>query len=57
MAHEDDWLTRGRAVAQQLWGERAAGQELPAQTLAPDLFAWVAQPSTSASRARSWWRS
>lgn len=39
----EQWLERGLEVARRLWGERAGGQELPAQRLAPDLFAWVAE--------------
>jgi len=40
---EDNWAARGMDVARRLWGERAGGQELPAQRLAPDMFAWVAE--------------
>jgi 4-carboxymuconolactone decarboxylase len=40
---EDNWTVRGMDVARRLWGERAGGQELPAQRLAPDMFAWVAE--------------
>lgn len=43
MAQQDDWLERGIDVARRLWGDRAGGQELPAQKLAPDFFGWVAQ--------------
>ena len=34
----DDLLAKGMAVTKQLWGERAGGQELPAQKLAPEFF-------------------
>lgn len=43
MAEQQDWLAKGIAVAAQLWGERAAGQELPAQKLAPEFFGIVTQ--------------
>jgi len=43
MADDKDLLARGRAVAEQLWGTRAGGQELPAQKLAPEFFALVLQ--------------
>src|SRR2546428_13793388 len=43
MAEHTDLLARGRAVTEQLWGARARGQELPAQKLAPEFFALVAQ--------------
>ena len=39
----DDLLARGIEITKQLWGERAGGQELPAQALAPEFFALVAQ--------------
>jgi 4-carboxymuconolactone decarboxylase len=39
----DDFLTRGIEVTKKLWGERAGGQELPAQKLAPEFFMLVAQ--------------
>jgi 4-carboxymuconolactone decarboxylase len=39
----DDLLTRGIEVTRKLWGERAGGQELPAQKLAPEFFMLVAQ--------------
>jgi 4-carboxymuconolactone decarboxylase len=39
----DDFLTRGIDVTKKLWGERAGGQELPAQKLAPEFFMLVAQ--------------
>ena len=39
----DDFLTRGMEVTKKLWGERAGGQELPAQKLAPEFFMLVAQ--------------
>ncbi len=43
MADHDDFLARGRAVAEKLWGARAGGQELPAHKLAPEFFALVTQ--------------
>jgi 4-carboxymuconolactone decarboxylase len=43
MADAPDYLARGREVAGKLWGARAGGQELPAQKLAPEFFALVAQ--------------
>jgi 4-carboxymuconolactone decarboxylase len=43
MVEDQDLLARGRAVAEQLWGARAGGQELPAQKLAPEFFALVLQ--------------
>jgi 4-carboxymuconolactone decarboxylase len=43
MADAPDYLARGREVAGKLWGTRAGGQELPAQKLAPEFFALVAQ--------------
>jgi hypothetical protein len=36
----DDLLAKGMAVTKQLWGERAGGQELPAQ-LALEFFGLV----------------
>ena len=39
----DDYLARGIEVTKKLWGERAGGQELPAQKLAPEFFGLVAQ--------------
>jgi 4-carboxymuconolactone decarboxylase len=39
----DDLLARGIEVTRKLWGERAGGQELPAQKLAPEFFMLVAQ--------------
>ena len=39
----DDFLTRGVEVTKKLWGERAGGQELPAQKLAPEFFMRVAE--------------
>ena len=39
----DDLLTRGMEVTKKLWGERAGGQEFPAQKLAPEFFMLVAQ--------------
>jgi 4-carboxymuconolactone decarboxylase len=43
MAEQQDWLSKGLEVTKQLWGERAGGQELPAQKLAPEFFAIVTQ--------------
>ena len=43
MADAPDYLARGRELAGKLWGARAGGQELPAQKLAPEFFALVAQ--------------
>lgn len=43
MAEQQDWMAKGIAVAGQLWGERAGGQELPAQKLAPEFFGFVTQ--------------
>src|SRR5262249_3461478 len=43
MADETDLLSRGRGVVAKLWGARAAGQELPAQRLAPAFFGLVTQ--------------
>ena len=43
MADQIDHLARGREIAGKLWGARAGGQELPAQKLAPEFFALVAQ--------------
>ena len=39
----DDFLMRGIEVTKKLWGERAGGQQLPAQKLAPEFFMLVAQ--------------
>jgi 4-carboxymuconolactone decarboxylase len=39
----DDLLAKGIEVTRKLWGERAGGQELPAQKLAPEFFMLVAQ--------------
>ena len=39
----DDLLARGMEVTKKLWGERAGGQEFPAQKLAPEFFMLVAQ--------------
>jgi 4-carboxymuconolactone decarboxylase len=39
----DDLMARGREIAGKLWGQRAGGQELPAQKLAPEFFALVTQ--------------
>ena len=43
MADETDLLQRGLAITKQLWGERAGGQELPAQQLAPEFFKLVTE--------------
>ena len=43
MSTETDLLARGQAVAEQLWGARAGGQELPAQKVAPEFFPLVLQ--------------
>ena len=43
MSTETDLLARGQAIAEQLWGARAGGQELPAQKVAPEFFALVLQ--------------
>ena len=39
----DDYLAKGIEITRQLWGDRAGGQELPAQKLAPEFFGLVAQ--------------
>jgi 4-carboxymuconolactone decarboxylase len=39
----EDYLAKGIEVTRRLWGERAGGQELPAQKLAPEFFMLVAQ--------------
>ncbi len=39
----DDFLAKGIEVTRKLWGERAGGQEFPAQKLAPEFFMLVAQ--------------
>ncbi len=39
----DDLLAKGIEVTRKLWGERAGGQEFPAQKLAPEFFMLVAQ--------------
>jgi 4-carboxymuconolactone decarboxylase len=41
----EDWLAKGRAIQQQLWGEQVAGSgpRLPAVDLAPDFFPLVTQ--------------
>jgi 4-carboxymuconolactone decarboxylase len=39
----DDFLMRGVEVTKKLWGERAGGQEFPAQKLAPEFFMRVAE--------------
>jgi 4-carboxymuconolactone decarboxylase len=39
----EDLLARGIEVTKKLWGERAGGQEFPAQKLAPEFFMLVAQ--------------
>jgi len=43
MVEQQDWLSKGIEVTKQLWGDRAGGQELPAQKLAPEFFAIVTQ--------------
>jgi 4-carboxymuconolactone decarboxylase len=43
MATETELLERGAAITKQLWGERAGGQELPAQKLAPEFFKLVTE--------------
>jgi 4-carboxymuconolactone decarboxylase len=43
MADSTDLMARGMDVAGKLWGGRLGGQELPAQKLAPEFFALVAQ--------------
>lgn len=43
MEEDADLLARGRAVMQQLWGDLASGQQLPAQKLAPEFFGLVAR--------------
>lgn len=43
MASDTDLLSRGMAVTRQLWGDRAGGQELPAQKVAPDFFRLVTE--------------
>ena len=43
MTDDKDLLARGRAIAEQLWGARAGGQELPAQKVAPEFFPLVLQ--------------
>jgi 4-carboxymuconolactone decarboxylase len=39
----DDYLAKGVEITRRLWGDRAGGQELPAQKLAPEFFGLVAQ--------------
>jgi 4-carboxymuconolactone decarboxylase len=41
----EDWLAKGRAIQQQLWGEQVAsgGPRMPAVDLAPDFFPLVTQ--------------
>ena len=39
----DDYLAKGIEITRRLWGDRAGGQELPAQKLAPEFFGLVAQ--------------
>jgi 4-carboxymuconolactone decarboxylase len=39
----DDFLMRGVEVTKKLWGDRAGGQQLPAQKLAPEFFMRVAE--------------
>jgi 4-carboxymuconolactone decarboxylase len=43
MAEQKDYLTLGREIAGKLWGQRAGGQELPAQRLAPEFFRLVTE--------------
>ena len=43
MAEQADLLGRGLEIVRRLWGERAAGQEFPAQKLAPEFFTLVPQ--------------
>ncbi|MBM4243143.1 MAG: 4-carboxymuconolactone decarboxylase [Deltaproteobacteria bacterium] len=43
MSEQQDLLARGLEVTRKLWGERAGGQELPAQKLAPEFFGLVTQ--------------
>jgi hypothetical protein len=37
-------IAKGLEVTRKLWGERAGGQELPAQKLDPEFFGLVTQP-------------
>jgi 4-carboxymuconolactone decarboxylase len=41
MSNQQDLLSKGLEVTRRLWGERAGGQELPAQKLAPEFFGLV----------------
>jgi 4-carboxymuconolactone decarboxylase len=44
MAADQDWASKGRAVQQQLWGERVAGNDqtaAPFAEVAPDFFPLV----------------
>lgn len=43
MSETQDLLSKGLEVTRKLWGERASGQELPAQKLAPEFFGLVTQ--------------
>ena len=43
MATQEELMAKGMEVAKRLWGERAGGQEMPAQKLAPEFFGLVAQ--------------
>ena len=43
MAEEANLTARGRELTAKLWGERAGGQALPAQKLAPEFFELVTQ--------------
>jgi len=43
MSEQQDLLAKGLEVTRKLWGERAGGQELPAQKLAPEFFGLVTQ--------------
>lgn len=43
MSNPQDLLSKGLDVTRKLWGERAGGQELPAQQLAPEFFGLVTQ--------------
>jgi len=43
VATQEELMAKGMEVAKRLWGERAGGQEMPAQKLAPEFFGLVAQ--------------
>ena len=43
MSEQQDLLAKGLEVTRKLWGERAGGQELPDQKLAPEFFGLVTQ--------------